>query len=70
MQTMICEICGSNALVKEHGRYVCRYCQSKYSLEEARKLLQSDPPGEPEDGQKLRLLARRAMGPGAGSAAS
>lgn len=66
MQTMICEICGSNALVKEHGLYVCRYCQSKYSLEEARKLLQSDPPGEPEDGQKLRLLARRAMEAGQG----
>lgn len=61
MQAMICEMCGSNMLVKEHGLYVCRYCGTKYSVDEARKLLHADQVSDPEDGEKLRLLARRAM---------
>lgn len=61
MQTMICEICGSTTLVKEHGFFVCRFCNTKYTLEEARKLLQNVTDEEPRDVEALRLLARRAM---------
>lgn len=34
-----CEICGSNDLVKKDGYYVCQYCNTKYSLEDAKKLI-------------------------------
>jgi len=36
---MICEICNGNDLIKLDGIYVCQYCGTKYSVEEARKLL-------------------------------
>ena len=39
MKAVVCELCGSNELVKEDGMFVCQYCGTKYSLEEARKLM-------------------------------
>ena len=33
MQAMICEVCGSSALSKENGHYICRYCKTKYTIE-------------------------------------
>lgn len=39
MKAMVCEMCGSNDLIKEHGLFVCQNCGTKYSIEEARKLL-------------------------------
>ncbi len=38
MKAIVCELCGSNDLVKEDGLFVCQYCGTKYSLEEAKKL--------------------------------
>ena len=38
MKAMVCEMCGSNDLVKQDGMYVCQSCNTKYSIEEARKL--------------------------------
>ncbi len=41
MKKITCEMCGNNDLIKENGVFVCQYCGTKYSLEEARKLLVS-----------------------------
>ena len=38
MKKMVCEMCGSNNIIKQDGLYVCQYCGTKYSLEEAKKL--------------------------------
>ena len=40
---MICEICGSTDLVKQDGFFVCQSCGTKYTVEEARKLLGDAP---------------------------
>lgn len=39
MNVLKCEMCGSNELVKQDGLYVCQRCGTKYSVEEARKLM-------------------------------
>ena len=39
MKAMACEMCGSNDVVKADGVYVCQHCGTKYTTEEARKLL-------------------------------
>lgn len=39
MKQMVCEMCGSNDLLKTDGVYVCQSCGTKYSVEEAKKLL-------------------------------
>jgi len=39
MKVIKCELCGSNELVKEEGFFICQYCKTKYTVEEARKLL-------------------------------
>jgi uncharacterized Zn finger protein (UPF0148 family) len=39
MKKITCEICGNNDLVKQEGYFVCEYCGTKYSLEEARKMM-------------------------------
>ena len=39
MKRIVCEICGSQDLVKENGVFVCENCGTKYSLEDAKKML-------------------------------
>ena len=39
MKAMVCELCGSNDIVKQDGLYVCQHCGTKYSLEEAKKIM-------------------------------
>ena len=39
MKAIVCELCGSNDIVKQDGLYVCQHCGTKYTLEEARKLM-------------------------------
>ncbi len=39
MKAIVCEMCSSNDLIKKDGVYVCQNCGTKYSLEEAKKLL-------------------------------
>lgn len=41
MQTIKCELCGSNQLIKKDGYYQCEFCGTKYTLEEAKKLIVS-----------------------------
>ncbi len=39
MKALVCEMCNSNDLVKQDGYFVCQCCGTKYSVEEARKLM-------------------------------
>lgn len=41
MQSIKCELCGSNQLIKKDGFFQCEHCCTKYTLEEARKLIVS-----------------------------
>lgn len=38
MRAMVCEMCGSHDLVKQDGLYICQHCNTKYSVDEAKKL--------------------------------
>lgn len=39
MKAIVCEMCNSNDVVKNDGLYVCQNCGTKYSAEEAKKLM-------------------------------
>ena len=39
MKTLICELCGSNNFIKEEGYWVFNHCQTKYTQEEAKKIM-------------------------------
>ena len=39
MKALVCELCGSNEFVKEDGYFVCQHCHTKYSPEEAKKIM-------------------------------
>ena len=60
MKAMVCEMCGSQDLVKQDGMFVCQNCGTKYSVEEAKKLLGTVKVDKTEETEKLLVLARRA----------
>ena len=39
MKAMKCEMCGSNDIIKQDGFYICQACGTKYTVEEAKKLM-------------------------------
>lgn len=39
MKALVCELCNSNGLVKKDGFFVCEYCGTKYTVEEAKKMM-------------------------------
>lgn len=39
MKQLTCEMCGSTDLMKQDGVFVCQSCGTKYSVEEARKMM-------------------------------
>lgn len=39
MVALICELCGGNNFVKDNGYFVCQNCQTKYTVDEARKIM-------------------------------
>lgn len=39
MKQLTCEMCGSKDLVKQDGVFVCQTCGTKYSVEEAKKMM-------------------------------
>lgn len=39
MKALVCEMCGSNDLIKDGGVFVCQTCGCKYSVEEAKKMM-------------------------------
>ena len=69
MKQLKCELCGGTNLVKQDGMFVCQDCQTKYTVEEAKKMMLDS--GDSEDPiavevdtskelQNLYVLARRA----------
>lgn len=40
MKELTCEMCGSTNVVKQDGLFVCQACGTKYSTEEAKKMMQ------------------------------
>lgn len=39
MKQLTCEMCGSTDLTKQDGVFVCQSCGTKYSVEEAKKMM-------------------------------
>lgn len=39
MKQLTCEMCGSTDLIKQNGLYICQSCGTKYSVEEAKKMM-------------------------------
>ena len=39
MKALVCEMCGGRDLLKTDGMYICQNCNTKYTIEEAKKLL-------------------------------
>ena len=39
MKKLTCEMCGSSELIKQDGVFVCQSCGTKYSVEEAKKMM-------------------------------
>ncbi len=77
MKQLTCEMCGSTDLVKQDGMYVCQTCGTKYSVEEAKKMMiegtvdvQGTVKVDRSDNiEKIYQLARRAREDGDGEAA-
>lgn len=60
MQAVTCELCGSNEIIKKDGLYVCQHCGTKYSVEEARKLISVVRIDKTNETENLLMIARRA----------
>ncbi len=60
MAAIICELCGSNDIQKQDGVFVCQHCGTKYSLDEAKKLLGTVRVDNTQKVDNLFTLARRA----------
>ena len=43
MKKIVCEICDGKDFVKQDGMYVCQHCGTKYTVEEAKKLMVETP---------------------------
>lgn len=55
MEAIKCELCGSNDLVKKDGVYVCQYCGTQYTIEEARNLLRTAEGGIDVSGSTVKV---------------
>ena len=60
MKAIICEMCGSQDLVKQDGFYVCQNCGTKYDPEEAKKLLVEITVDNSDKVRNLYQVARQA----------
>ena len=64
MKQLTCEMCGGTDLIKQDGVFVCQSCGTKYSVEEAKKMM-VEVAGSvkidiTEKVQNLYVMARRA----------
>ncbi len=64
MKAIVCEMCGSQEMVKKDGMYVCGFCGTKYTVEEAKKLI-TEITGtvkidKSEENERYLQLARQA----------
>lgn len=69
MKAIVCEMCNSNDVVKQDGLYICQNCGTKYTAEDAKKLMvdisgSSVKVDETEKVERYRKLAREARGMG------
>lgn len=55
MKAIVCEMCSSHEFKKEDGLFVCEHCGTKYSIEEAKKLMV-----EIDNSKKMANLYERA----------
>ncbi|MBP1544477.1 MAG: hypothetical protein J6A16_10315 [Oscillospiraceae bacterium] len=55
MKALVCELCGGNEFVKENSLFVCQNCGTKYSAEDAKKIMV-----EVDNSKKLSNLYERA----------
>lgn len=65
MKELQCELCGSTDIIKQDGVFVCQSCNTKYSLEEAKKMMfgnttQTVEIDSSSELEKLYKIARRA----------
>ena len=60
MKAIICEMCGSNDVVKQSGMYVCQNCGTKYDPEDAKKLMVEITLDNSAKLDNLYKIARRA----------
>jgi len=65
MKAIVCEMCNSNDVIKQDGLYVCQNCGTKYTTEDAKKLMvdisgSSVKVDESEKAENYRKLAREA----------
>lgn len=42
MKALTCEMCGSTEIVRQDGLYVCQACGTKYSIEDAKKMMSGE----------------------------
>lgn len=57
MKQIKCELCGGSELIKQDGVYVCQHCGTKYSSDEAKKLMVDvTGPIKIDDSNKLQNL--------------
>lgn len=61
MKELVCEMCGGNNLIKKDGVYVCQTCGTKYSPEEAKKMMVEGTVSIDKSSEKgnLKTLAKR-----------
>ena len=60
MNAIMCELCGSNDVMKQGDYFVCQHCGTKYSLEDAKKLIGTVKIDNSDEVQKYLMIARRA----------
>ena len=60
MKAIVCELCGSNDILKQGDFFVCQHCGTKYTVEEAKKLIGTVKIDKSEEAKKALVLARRA----------
>ena len=60
MEKIKCELCGSNEIVKENDMFVCKHCGTKYTVQEAQKLIGKVEIDKSKEKENWLVLARRA----------
>lgn len=67
MKKIICELCGSNDFERKDGLYICLYCRTSFTIEEANNLAVEETSSE-ETLLELKNLQKKAFDSGAFSA--
>lgn len=66
MKAIVCEMCNSNDVIKQDGLYICQSCGTKYTPEDAKKLMidisgSSIKVDETDKAERYRKLAQEAQ---------